>query len=79
MSDCLHCDINELVRKYIESNESADVSKIAGMMVESLAELILSVEPEADQAKVMADALAHFGQVFLDKGDEGEPGPHGAH
>ena len=79
MSDCLHCDINELVRKHIESSEVLDVPKIAGMIVESLAELILSVEPEAEQAKVMADALAHFGQVFLDKGDEGEAGPHGAH
>jgi hypothetical protein len=79
MSDCLHCDINELVRKHIESSTDADVAKIAAMMVESLAELILSVEPEAEQARVMADALAHFGQVFLDKGDEGEPGPHGAH
>ncbi len=79
MSDCLHCDINELVRKHIESSENADVSKIAGMIVESLAELILSVEPEAEQAKVMADALAHFGNVFLEKGDDVEPGPHGAH
>ena len=48
MSDCLHCDINELVRKHIESSENTDVSRIAGMIVESLAELILSVEPEAD-------------------------------
>ena len=64
MSDCLHCDINELVRKHIESSTDTDVSKIAAMMVESLADLILSVEPEAEQARVMADALAHFGQVF---------------
>jgi hypothetical protein len=79
MSDCLHCDINDLIRKYVENNESADVSKIAAMVVESLAELILSVEPESEQAKVMADALAHFGNVFLDKGEGVEPGPHGAH
>jgi hypothetical protein len=79
MSDCLHCDINDLIRKYVENNDNADVSKIAAMVVESLAELILSVEPESEQAKVMADALAHFGNVFLDKGDGVEPGPHGAH
>ena len=79
MSDCLHCDINDLIRKYVENNETADVAKIAAMVVESLAELILSVEPEAEQAKVMADALAHFGHVFLEKGDGAEPGPHGAH
>jgi hypothetical protein len=79
MSDCLHCDINDLIRKYVENTDNADVSKIAAMVVESLAELILSVEPESEQAKVMADALAHFGNVFLDKGDGVEPGPHGAH
>jgi hypothetical protein len=79
MSDCLHCDINDLIRQHIESSENADVAKIAAMVVESLAELILSVEPESEQAKVMADALAHFGNVFLDKGEGGEPGPHGAH
>ena len=79
MSECLHCEINELVRKHIESSENPDVSRIADMIVESLAELILSVEPEAEQAKVMADALAHFGHVFLEKGDGAEPGPHGAH
>ena len=79
MSDCLHCDINELIRQHIEGNEDADVSKIAAMIVESLAELILSVEPEAEQAKLMADALAHFGNVFLDKGEGTELGPHGAH
>jgi hypothetical protein len=79
MSECLHCDINELIRKHVEADETADVSKIAAMIVESLAELILAVEPEAEQAKVMADALAHFGNVFLDKGDGVEPGPHGAH
>ena len=47
--------------------------------VESLAELILSVEPEGDRAKLMADALAHFGHVYLERDGEGETGPHGAH
>lgn len=79
MAECLHCEINELVRKHIESGENADVSRIADMIVESLADLILSVQPEADQARVMADALAHFGHVFLDRSDGAEPGPHGAH
>jgi hypothetical protein len=78
MSDCLHCDINDLVRKHIEANELVDVSKIASMIVESLADFILSA-PEAEQANMMAEALAHFGHAFLDKGDEVEAGPHGAH
>jgi hypothetical protein len=78
MSDCLHCDINDLVRKHIEANELVDVSKVASMIVESLADFILSA-PEAEQANIMAEALAHFGNAFLDKGEEVEPGPHGAH
>ena len=35
MSDRLHCDINDLIRKYVEANEHADVSKIAAMVVEN--------------------------------------------
>lgn len=77
MSDCLHCDINDLISKHIERDE--DVALIASRIVESLAELILSVEPAAEQAKLMADALAHFGQVFLERSDGAEAGPHGAH
>ncbi len=64
------------MRKHLESNENVDVTKIAAMIVESLADFILSVEPEAEQARVMADALAHFGQAFLDRGDDEQPGPH---
>ena len=65
MSDCLHCDINELVQQRLEGS-GADVSELASMIVESLAELILLV-PETDQAKLMADTIAHFGQEFLEK------------
>jgi hypothetical protein len=36
------------------------------------------VEPESEQAKLMADALANFGHAFLEKNDV-EAGPHGAH
>ena len=67
MSDCLHCDINELVKKRLEGGEVVDVADMAAQMAESLAELILYSVPEADQAKLMADTLAHFGHVFLEK------------
>ena len=36
MSECLHCDINELIRKHVEADENADVSKIAAMIVAAL-------------------------------------------
>ena len=78
MSDCLHCDINELISKHI-GDGPADVAMIASKIVESLADLILSVEPATEQAKLMADALAQFGQVFLEKSEGAEAGPHGAH
>jgi hypothetical protein len=65
MSDCLHCDINELVRERLEHGD-ADLAELTAMIVESLAEVIL-LAPESDQAKIMADALAHFGHMFLEK------------
>jgi hypothetical protein len=65
MSDCLHCDINELVQKHME-REGADLAELAARMTESLADLIL-VAPETEQLKLMADALANLGQAFLEK------------
>ena len=65
MSDCLHCDINELVRERLEQGD-ADLAELTAMIVESLAEVIL-LAPESDQAKIMADALAHLGHMFLEK------------
>jgi hypothetical protein len=70
MSDCLHCDINELVQKRVGEGDE-DIAELAARMVESLADLIL-LAPENDQSKLMADALAHFGQAFLERGDESE-------
>jgi hypothetical protein len=78
MSDCLHCEINELVRKHVEDSEAPDIPQVASMIAECLADLIRSVEPESEQGKLMADALASFGNAFLDK-DVLEAGPHGAH
>ena len=65
MSDCLHCDINELVQKHME-REGADLAELAARMTESLADLIL-LAPETEQSKLMADALANLGQAFLEK------------
>ena len=39
--------------------------------MESLVDLIISVTPESEQAKLIADALAHFGQVYLEKSGAG--------
>lgn len=65
MSDCLHCDINDLVEKRLES-ESADLAEIAGLIAESLADVIL-LAPGDEQAKFMADAIANLGHAYLQK------------
>ena len=65
MSDCLHCDINDLVREYLEQGDG-DLAAISAKVAESLVDVI-QMAPEGDQAKMMADALAFFGQVYLEK------------
>lgn len=65
MSECLHCDVNDLVEKQLES-ESADLADLAGRLAESLADLILLAPPE-EQSKLMADVLASLGQAYLEK------------
>jgi hypothetical protein len=76
MSDCLHCDINDLVQKHLEGS-NPDLADLAARIVESLADLIL-LAPEADQSKLMADALANFGHAFLEKSGVAEPGESNA-
>jgi hypothetical protein len=73
MSDCLHCDINDLVEKQLE-REDADLADLAARLAESLADLIL-LAPPGDQSKLMADAIATLGQVYLEKSGaiEGTP------
>ena len=71
MSDCLHCDINDLIEKRLES-EGADLAELAARLTESLVDLIL-VAPPADQTKLMADVLSNFGQIYLEKVGAIEP------
>ena len=65
MSDCLHCDINELVQKHVEGG-SNDLVEIASMMAESLAELVL-LAPEEDRANLLAHVVSALGQMVLEK------------
>ena len=64
MSDCLHCDINELVRERIEGNENVDLADMAVRMAESLAELIM-LAPKEEWAVLMAEAIRHLGNTML--------------
>ena len=73
MSDCLHCDIIELVRERLEGGD-ADLTELTSMIVEALAEVIL-LAPDSEQAKIMADTLSHFGNMFLEKSGATEADP----
>lgn len=77
MSECLHCEINELVQQRLEAGDT-DIVEMASMIVESLADLILLV-PEGDQPNLMAHAISAFGQVFLEKSGALEGGSSATH
>ena len=66
VSDCLHCDINELVRARLEQSEMIDLPELAGKMAESLVDLIL-LAPEAQQGQMLAEAISQLGNAFLEK------------
>jgi hypothetical protein len=68
---CLHCEINEVVREYIDGQETIDIADLAARMAESLVELILFA-PEDQHAKLLAATIAHLGHVFLEKCGEVE-------
>ena len=65
MSDCLHCDINQLIREHVEGG-SNDLVEIASMMAESVADLVL-LAPEADRANLLAHVISAVGQMLLEK------------
>ena len=77
MSECLHCEINQLVRQRMESGHT-DLAEIVSMMVESLADFIV-LAPEGEQPKLMAYALSAFGQMLLEKSGAAEEGSTATH
>lgn len=64
MSDCLHCDINELVRERIEGQENIDLADMVARMAESLAETIMLGPPD-QWAVLMAEAIRHLGNTVI--------------
>jgi hypothetical protein len=65
LSDCLHCDINQLVQERFERGD-VDLAEMASMLAESLADLVL-LAPDGDQPNLLAHALSSLGQMFLEK------------
>ena len=45
MSDCLHCDIHEMLESHLQS-EQADLAEIVAKVTEVLADLILMAPPD---------------------------------
>jgi hypothetical protein len=71
MSDCLHCDIHEMLDVHLQS-EQADLGEIAARVTEVLADLILMVPP-ADQAMLLAAVVSNLGGMVLEKSQEADP------
>jgi hypothetical protein len=69
MSDCIHCDIHDLLESSLQHPE-ANLAEIAAKVTEVLADLILMAPPE-DRATLLADVMANLGHFILEKGDEG--------
>ena len=70
MSDCIHCQILDLLESHLR-NPEVNVADIAFKVTEVLADLILMVPPE-DQGTMIADILRNLGQLVLDKNGEAE-------
>jgi hypothetical protein len=71
MSDCLHCDIHEMLESHLQA-ENADLSEIAAKVTEVLADLILLAAPE-DQTMLLAQVLSNLGSMVFEKNQEPDP------
>ena len=72
-TECLHCEINEVVRRHIEKDDPVNLPELVAKVGESLVDLIL-LGPEEQWGNLLAEAISHIGQVYLEKGGavEGE-------
>ena len=71
MTDCLHCDIHELLDSHLQDKE-ANLAEVAAKVTEVLADLILIAPPD-EQSMLMADILANLGSFLLQKKEEADP------
>ena len=71
MSDCLHCEVHELLDSQLQGKE-ANLAEIAAKVTEVLADIILMAPPE-EQSTLMADILANLASILLEKKEEANP------
>lgn len=70
MSDCLHCDINELIRERIEGQDNVDLADMVARVSESLAELIM-LAPKDQWGELLAEAIRHLGNTVIEDAEGG--------
>jgi len=71
MSECLHCEINEMLESRLQGQE-VNLAEVAAKVTEVLADLILMAPPE-EQSTLMADILTNLGSFVLEKKEDGDP------
>jgi hypothetical protein len=71
MSECLHCEIHDLLESHLQS-EQANLAEIAAKVTEVLGDLILLAAPD-ERYTLMADVLANLGGMVLEKSQESDP------
>lgn len=71
MSECLHCEINELLESRLQGQE-VNLAEVAAKVTEVLADLIVMAPPD-EQTTLMADVLANLGSFVLEKKKDADP------
>jgi hypothetical protein len=71
MSDCIHCDIHDLLESRLQSAES-NLQEITAKVTEVLADLIV-LAPPVDRGTLIADVIANLGEFVLQKGEDATP------
>ncbi len=72
MSDCIHCDIHDLLEPEL-TRDGADLGAIAAKVTEVLADLVIMADPQ-DRASLLADVIANLGHIILEKTDQPQGG-----
>lgn len=70
MSDCIHCDIHDLLEPEL-AREGADLGAVAAKVTEVLADLVIMADPR-DRAALLADVIANLGHIVLEKSEQPE-------
>jgi len=71
MSECLHCDILELLDSELQGKDTSLV-EIAAKVTEVIANMILMAPPD-EQSTLMANILANLGSFLLEKKEAADP------